>query len=398
MWCKTLLVLQCICCSFLVATVPNELIEGQNQFTSNLFKKVSSTSDNLVFSPYSIANALQLAYVGAEGQTKNEIGMLFSFSPSDSQTTFNNFKALNTFLSPKISSANLVAIDKNFNPERSYLDKVDSFGAKLFAIDTIHDVAASIASMNGWVKESTQGHIQDLLQPQDVNSLTKMVLLNAVYLKADWQSPFDLGQTKDDSFYTEKHETVPVLMMHKKEFLTLYQDKDVRVVWKDMKTKSDDEPAIETVILVPETDTGRKMLKSSFSSELLDHYKMNAARHLVELFFPKCSIKKRLELKDPLISLGMKQPFEQGADFSGISSSHKLLLQQVIHEAFMSFNETGLVATAATAAMVGLTSFLPDSTPPIIVRCDKPFFVVVVEKKTNLILFLGYIAKPENPV
>lgn len=393
MWYKTLVVLQCMWCSFLGA---DDMVDGQNQFAFHLLKKVSRENENLCFSPYSIANALTLAYLGAEGQTKNEIGMLFSYPPQDSNLVLSHLKALDTFLRPALSSANLVVIDQSFKPLESYLDQVKALDAKLFSIDTTNDASGSVASMNNWVKEKTQGYIPDLLMPQDINSLTKMVLLNAVYLKADWQSPFDAAKTKDDAFQTATNETLKVAMMCKTEPLTLYQDGDVSVVWKDMKAKSENGPEIQAVIIVPETATSRTMLQNTFSMELLERYKQNASRKMCELFFPKCFIRKRMELKNTLMALGMKEAFQDGADFTAIEPTLPLVIQQVIHEGYMSFNETGVVAAAATAVTMGLTAFLPDQAKPVVIRCDKPFYVIILEKKTNLALFVGYVARPVN--
>lgn len=377
----------------------NSYVDGENQFGFELYGKLFDKKENCCFSPYSIGNALALAYAGAAGETKSEMSALLSYPAVD---LYKEIHALKTFLAPAVSSAEAVVIDQDFHPLKGYLDTVhNKLDAEIFEMNTTKSSKEAILHINQWVSAKTKGFIPSLLQPNDIQNATKMVLLNAVYLKALWVSPFSEHLTKDDVFYTPSSEKLHVPMMHKSEQMKLYQDDAYYVVWQDMRRESESAPQLETIIVLPRSENARACL---FSTDQLALWEKQSGRQYVELFMPKCSLRKRTELKKPLQALGMNQAFTNEANFSEIcplnASEHSfdgpLIIGEVIHEAFMQIDEAGVEAAAATAITMMTMSVPVKQKEPIVVRCDTPFFVLIREKTSGLVLFISYIATPEK--
>jgi serpin B len=373
--------------------VADDYVTGQNQFGFELYNKIGDGKENCCLSPYSIGNALALAYAGADGETKSEIDTLLSYPAGD---VFKEISALKAYLAPAVSSAEAVAIDVNFHPLKGYLDTVQKkLGSEVFEINTNVSTNDAILRVNQWVSLKTKGFITSLLKPNDITKATKMVLLNAVYVKALWTSPFRENETKNDLFYTAEHAVVSVPMMHKKEMMKLYQDDSYFVVWQDMRQESSNGPQLETVIILPRIEVARS---SSLTQEQLAAWERQAKRQYVELFMPKCSLRKQSRLKQPLQALGMKEAFTNNANFSLIHTHDALKVGDVIHEAFMQIDEAGIEAAGATAVTMMAMSAWQRENEPTVVRCDAPFFVLIREKKSELVLFISYIATPEKIV
>ncbi|MCE5293640.1 MAG: hypothetical protein LLF94_03375, partial [Chlamydiales bacterium] len=140
------------------------------------------------------------------------------------------------------------------------------------------------------------------------------------------------------------------------------------------------------------TPAAFKEVTQNLSSDQLSAWSQQASDKYIEFNVPKCTIRERLSIKPALQTLGMKEAFTTGADFSGITPKNNLMISDVIHAAFLEMNETGIEAAAATAViMMTKSAFIP-SEPPVVVRCDKPFYLFIREKSSGLVLFVSVIA------
>jgi len=111
----------------------------------------------------------------------------------------------------------------------------------------------------------------------------------------------------------------------------------------------------------------------------------------VNLYLPKWKVTDETKLVPPLRALGMPSAFEDGvADFSGIDGTRKLVIKDVLHKAFVSVDEKGTEAAAATAVIVG-----PTSIPLFVdVKIDRPFIYLIRDNATGAVLFFGRIVDP----
>jgi serpin B len=125
------------------------------------------------------------------------------------------------------------------------------------------------------------------------------------------------------------------------------------------------------------------------------------ADQLVALTMPRFKAEFKAELKTPFRQAGMTLPFEDTADFSGITgrppSAGGVKIGQIVHRAVIEVAEESTEAAAATAIVIAPTAALPmPPEQPEIIRVDRPFLFYVIDDATGAILFQGRITDPRQ--
>ncbi len=378
------------------ANLENDYVAAQNAFCFDLISAQGAPQGNLCISPFNISSALELAYFGAEKDTKAEIAKTLHLPMLNDQALADAIKKNDSFLSQAATNAKAMALDSTFLPTDYYLQMIkDTLQADVFEVNFKKRPSEACESINNWAAKMTQGRIKNLLEPSNVNANTKLVLLSSIYIKAAWLTPFEVNQTHDASFRTLSGSDKQVSMMQQTKNMRLFQNDQVQVVWRDLEQKSQTNARLEVVFVVPQSSAALQSVAQSLSIDQLDSWDKQANNQLVQLFVPKCSVRERLSVKKSLQDLGMKQAFTGAADFSVISPKSDLVIDDVLHSAFLQLTESGIEAAAATAVTMMTKSALQHSADPIVVRCDKPFYVLIKEKITGLVLFVSLIASPE---
>lgn len=402
---KRLLLSMALSCQALIsATLIDPYTDGQNQFSWQLMQAINETpsgqpSSNICFSPYNISSALQLAYFGAEGSTRTELGETLHLPMMAVNSLVLKIKEIEQSLGANVINARAIAVDESFAPSEPYLAIArDQLGSTLFSVDCRKNSKGAVEAINKWASDQTHKHIQKLLEPQDIKPTTRLVLLSAIYLKSAWATPFNEKQTKEAPFKTDAAPDLKVSMMHQTERMQLYQDKEVQVVVRECEVEKNSQAALDVVIVLPREDVPIQKVYKNFSVETVGKWVTAARRLDVELFLPRCSVRQRMSLKKSLVALGMKQPFTNGANFSFLSPGLELAIDDVIHEAYMQLDEAGVEAAAATAVTMRMTSVMPQEKHPVVVRCDRPFFVVIRDRSSGLVLFVSLVANPQKIV
>ncbi len=374
----------------------NEYVTSRNAFSFSLVKALGSPDGNICISPYNISSALELAYFGAAGGTKSEISNTLHLPMIADSALASEIKKADQMLGSSAINARALAVDKTFLPTDSYLHMVkDTLKSDLFEVNFKKHPVEACDDINSWASKMTQGRITSLLEPANVSEDTQLVLLSSIYIKAAWANPFEVSQTQDGTFKTISGADKTVKMMKQTKNMRLFQNNDVQVVWRDLVPKTHNDARLEVVFVVPQDLSLLESVAKNISAEQLNSWDAQAESQFVELSVPRCSVRERLSVKKALVDLGMKQAFSTAADFSAISPKSDLMIDNVLHAAFMQLNEAGIEAAAATAVTITTRSLLLPEKDPIVVRCDKPFYVFVREKTTGLVLFVSLIASPE---
>ena len=368
----------------LFGAISQEFIAKQNAHAALLFSKLVTEDENVCISSYSVTNALTLAYVGATGTTQQEIGALFFPESFDEKQAMDETLLLSQYLAPVVHSASLVAIDPKAFVTNEYLERVSSLKAKTHTVS----LKESIAEINDWIYEKTAGRISDLLTSQDISASTRLLLINALSLHANWQKPFNTYETHKAPFYASLDEVVEVAMMHIKEHMPVFENDKVVVCFKPLKAVSQDAPHLQAVIVLP------KEKNYVPDASEIRAWQQQAQRRYVELFVPKHTVQSRFDLTETLKALGLKESTTARATFSIIDPANTLCIEKVLHQTFMQFDEAGIEASAATSVSIGLTSVIVDE--PLVVRCDRPFFVFLQDKVSGVILFSSFLVKPKK--
>lgn len=381
----------------LFAEEKDPYIMGKNQFCWKLVSTLEETTSNVCISPYNIASALELAYLGSEGTTKAEIGQTLVLPMYSQEILCTKIQSVDAKLGPNVTNAKAIAVDVSYRVSEAYLQLVKHMvKADLFDVDFVKKPVDAAGSINKWVFDKTNSHIKELIKPENITPFTRLVLLSAIYLKANWQNPFETHHTSEMNYRCFDGTEKKVPMMYQKQEASYFENHDVQVVWRDFERQKDSAAQLQALIVLPRQKVAFDAFVKSINTTKLDQWKTGALRRYVELFMPQCSLKQRQSVKKPLMAMGMKQPFSRQADFFNISPKLDIAIEDVIHEAYMQIDEAGVEAAGATGVTIGLKSFAPIPNDPVVVRCNRPFIVIIQEKSTNLVLFVAVVCTPEK--
>jgi serpin B len=368
-----------------------------NAFGLDLYQRIRDGSANLVFSPASIAIALGMARAGARGATAVEMDAVLHDVATDAHAAWLN--ALDAALASRTGSfpdesqklhpvtlriANSLFSQRGLNLQDAYLVAMaERFGAGLRLVDYRADAEAARRAINAWVSEQTEQRIPELLVQGTITPDVLLTLVNAIYLKAAWLTPFLETATKDGSFTRLDGSTVTASFMHTISGLRYAEG----VGWRAVELPYVGGSLAMTVVVPDDLRT----FEPALSPAVLDAITAALAKHLVTLAYPKHSVESKLDLGRVLAAMGMPSAFGP-ADFSGITTDARLFISDVIHQANMDVDEKGTTAAAATAVI------MRGSAPggPVTLVVDRPFLFALRDVPTGTILFLGRVTDPAS--
>ncbi len=376
------------------------LITGNQAFALDLYRALADGSDaNLFLSPHSISVALAMTYAGARGTTEAEMAKALHFTlPQDRlHPTFNQ---LDLALSQRGEGAqgkdgegfqlhivNALWGQQDYAFLETYLDSLArNYGAGMRLVDFVTDTEAARQTINDWVSEQTEGRIEDLIPQGALDALTRLVLTNAIYFNAAWAEPFDKEATQDGPFFLLDGSSVTVPLMHKTASYGYTSGTGYQAVELPY-----DGHELSMVILLP--DSGAfEAIEGSLDQAQLAAILGDLRYRQVDLTMPRFETTAKFGLTEALSALGMPEAFSMAADFSGMDGTKDLLITDVVHQAFVSVDEAGTEAAAATAVIVGLKAAMPEE--PQVVRVDRPFIYLIRDIETGALLFIGRVLNP----
>jgi serpin B len=369
------------------------LAHSNAEFAGRVLALLAQSQPTVALSPYSISDTLAMAYAGARGPTATEIARALHFvlPPDRLHAAFNalgqSLAAVNAGTT-KLRSAGALFGQRGTAFRQAFLSVLARYyGTGIRTVDFGASPDAARAAINDWVSHETNGKIARLLSPSDVTPLTRLVLTNAVYLKARWSSPFTAQDTSPAAFHAPGG-TVQVPTMHQTASFAYASHPGYRVLELAYR-----ENRLVFDILLPGAGGLKPLLDRLGHSGPLP---LLAGLQLqrVQLSLPKLLLRTRFELANALGRLGMPLAFVPGqADFSGIADRPgQLSLQHVVHETYVRVDEAGTEAAAATAAVAIATAVPPQ--PAIAFDVDRPFVFVLRDTTTQAILFIGVVSQP----
>jgi serpin B len=365
------------------------LVNGNNEFVFDLYRQIISTEDgNLFYSPYSISMAFAMLYAGAGGETKEQMADVFHFDLDDEELNA-AFNKLAIELASRgddednfsLNIANAIWGQEGFNILPEFLDTLsENYDAGLRLLDFSEQVEEARQIINDWVSDRTEGRIDELIAEGDLDPSTLLVLTNAIYFKAEWFSPFMEEKTHDAQFRLLDGSTVTVSMMEQVMSFNCTEGSNYQAI--ELNYKGHD---FSMVILLP--DYGEfEEFEASLDAQKVDEIINNMDGDAVILSMPKFNYDSDIRLEQILKDMGMPNAFG-AADFSGIADNADLYITDAAHKAFISVDELGTEAAAATwVAIAGLTS--NEFT------MDRPFIYLIRDIETNTILFVGRVMNP----
>ncbi|XP_017461609.1 PREDICTED: serpin B3-like [Rhagoletis zephyria] len=342
-----------------------------------------------------------MVMAGAKGNTFNEIkstlGFNIDMTESQLYTSFSTLlRQLNNFTSSAKSTlrlANAIALQNEYSLLPTYLHIVKNrLIANIFSVNFKEEPEQAVEKINQWVNRKTRGKIPKIVD--DLSTNTRMVLLNALYFKGTWKTPFKKDSTKENAFsYGEQNKKkVNVPMMRQRfdelNYASFYGGELVELPYKN--------DSFSMLLFLPRT-IDADSVSSIFSHALKtpNLYTKLKTREVI-LTLPRFKIKSSFELKPTLQGIGIETAFEDGADFTRIAESNddeNLQLSNVLHKAVVEVNEEGAEAAAVTDAEIAFFSAGP-SLPPIQMDFNRSFLFAIRCNRLQLTLFAGIVNKP----
>lgn len=377
---------------------------GNTAFGADLYSELRMERDgNIFISPASISTAFGLAYAGARGEAAAEISEVLYFDPR--QEAFHpamgslaqDLQVYDEGQTLRINNA--VWLDTSLIVEADWLALTrDQYGAEETRTDFSSAPEAARNQINRWVEDKTEDRIKDLLAPSHVDETTRAVLVNTIYMKADWASPFAAQATQEEPFYLLSGEAPDTTMMHQTGSFQHIEANNFKAVQLPYKGNE-----LSLIILLPDTQKGIADLESRLSADTLNKWMTSleeAGSVRIDLKLPKLKLKDKYELAETLQRLGLIAPFAGDPfHFAGMVDPEKqpgggVSIDKVVHQTFLEVDEKGTEAAAATAITMRKTATITPTETPIAFHADHPFLLILKHNETGTVLFLGRIADP----
>jgi len=287
-----------------------------------------------------------------------------------------------------VDAANSLWGQRGVTWEPPFLDALaESFGTGMRQVDYKHDYEAARKAINAWTSDQTHAKIPALIPSGILDSTTRLVLVNAIYLEAPWAVPFEKSVTQDRPFTRADGTKVDVPMMSYDSASALAYARGPG--WQAVDLEYDG-AGLAMAVVVP--DAGRlDDITSGFDADFLKGVLAGLQPTGVGLRLPRWTFRTQVLLNDVLGDLGMPTAFTDGADFSGMTHDVVLAIQAVVHEAFIAVDEQGTEAAAATAVAMRASSAMLDTVE---LTVDRPFLFVLHDKATGTPLFIGRVSDP----
>ncbi len=371
------------------------VVLANNEFAFDLYRSLNkSEGENIFYSPYSIFSALAITYEGSREETAEEIVSVLHL-PTEAVLR-SGFQALYNQINNgekeyELNTANALWAQKDYPFLEEYINTVrQRYGGEITNLDFIKETESSRKTINEYIEKNTNNKIKNLIPKGVLSPLTRMVITNAIYFKGKWKLEFDKQDTKELDFYVTPDNPVKIEMMFiepKETKFNYLETEEVQLI--ELPYQGEE---VSMLILLPKENI--ESIESDLNFEKIKEYKEKMKETEVDaLYLPKFEFDTKYFMKEVLISMGMNSAFFYGmADFSKMDGTKELVIDDVIHQAYVSVDEEGTEAAGATAVIIGLTSMAPDNEK--IFMANRPFIFIIQDNKTENILFIGRVSDP----
>ena len=387
------------------------LVAGNTDFAFDLYRELvkpgnNLTGSNLFYSPHSVSLALAMAYAGATGETERQMAETLSFGlPQDRLHAAFNALDLTLASGPEVVAedefrlhvANSVWGQSGHEFLVEFLDVLaESYGEEVREADFRQDPEGARLDINNWAAEETEGRIEDLIPRGAIDLYTRLVIANAIYFNAAWRSPFIEEATRSRAFFRLDGSEADVPMMQQQSNLGYVRGDGYHAV--ELPYEGGE---VAMTIFLPDAGGFSEFegsLNAALQAVTLDRLETRPVR----LTMPTFEIESAFGLSEILTAMGMPNAFDDTkAEFAGIDSlsclegdDQCLLISRVLHQAFVSVDEAGTEAAAATAVIIGVTRAVGPDADPVDLVVDRPFVFTIHHQPTGAVLFVGRVLDP----
>lgn len=402
---KKTLLLWIVTLSSLYVNSQKNLVDSNNDFAFEIYKATKNDSDNIFISPFSLNLALSIANEGALGSTKVEIDRLLSIEIADGKADlFKEFISRTINLQDSayyeciketedksggnaLLIANSIWINSKSTIEKPYIKTIkDSYFSEVFDFEN-EKIADSNQKLSNWVSERTRNkiYVNNVLNPA-----IKLSIINAIYFKGEWDIDFKKKKTKEMIFHSLDGNRVKLDFMNNRTYYSYYEDANIQCVNLPYQCNQ-----LSMFVILPKERLGINNFETNFSLEYFREIRKQSTNNEVILSLPKFKIESEIRPTNVISNLGFGTMFSSSADFTNISKVDSLTIGEIIHKTFIEIDEKKTEAAAITEIVIfgyggGTPAALP---PPKIFNANHPFIFMIVDNRSNAILFIGRFVK-----
>ncbi|NXA30159.1 A1AT antiproteinase, partial [Ibidorhyncha struthersii] len=375
--------------------LPHVKIAPSNaDFAFRFYKQVREEvgNKNIFFSPLSISTAFAMLSLGARSNTLNQLhkGLAFNLTEMEEHEIHGGFQRVLQLLNDphrevQLSMGNALFIDDELKLLQKFVDDVMNFYYSEAISTSFQNSAEAVKEINNYTETKTHGKIVGLLKTLDPE--TVMVLVNYIFFKGYWEKPFNNLATRDDDFFLDAKNSVKVKMMHQSKAFNIHRDEKMSCWVVEIPYKGN---AIALFVL-PDEGT-MKQVEDALLKETVSNWMQSLKKRKIYLDLPKFSISGSYDVRSLFEKMGVTEVFSDQADLSGVAEKTLLKVSKAIHKAMVDVSENGTEAAAVT--LIEAVPMSAQFPPPPHIRFNKPFLMIIVDKTTHSILFMGKIVNP----
>ena len=361
--------------------------------------------ENIVVSPLSLQYAMAMAANGASSETLQEIVDFLGYG-SDGIDALNEYSKILMEQLPAVdldmtlNVVNAILVNEIFPVLPSYKNLVETNYYAAVESMNFSDPANVANRINEWADKSTNGFIDEVIEPGEVNPSAAAFILNALYFKAQWEgyntNPMFLPDlTKAEDFFLSDGSTARVKMMRNARFHQYAEMDGYKVLVLPYA-----QGKFNMYILLPdENNIGGliEKLQSTSWSDIIGNLKQDAK---VYVRLPKFDVENKLNLSEVLKSLGVKRAFDMNsAQFDRMLSDaqNNFWIYGIIQKSRIAVSEWGTEAASVTFdgfASSGEPGGDNNDPKEIYFYADHPFVFIIGEETSGTILFEGVYTHP----
>ncbi|XWV24548.1 serine proteinase inhibitor [Tupanvirus deep ocean] len=341
-----------------------------HQSSNVLAQKLFNTlDDNCVYSPLSIAYIMSLLHLGAVGNTEKQITDLMVIKNSIEDLV----SCSKLFNKDIIKLANAIIVNKDMPVKTEYLEMVKNLA--LVTNEDFSDGSAIVRKANAFIENNTNNLIKNVLEDGMIDMQTIMVLINTIYFKAKWDSPFKNTKTYKDKF----NSCLDANIMTNTKYYPYFEDHSVQIVELPYKGKD-----FCMGFVLP-----KESLTIDCCSDYLGRCNLTSSRY-VEVHIPKFTQRKNLDLVPVMKSMGVTDMFCLASRLDNMIqvADKYAYVSTMIHEAVVIVDEDGTEAAAVTVAVCRMESCCIQPVP-VVFRANRSFVYYIKHIPTNTLLFIG---------
>ncbi|NXR22690.1 A1AT antiproteinase, partial [Cinclus mexicanus] len=371
-----------------------KLAPSNADFAFKLYKQIRDElpDSNIFFSPLSISTAFTMLTLGARSNTLRELhkGLAFNLTQLEEQEIHEGFQHILRLLNDphreaQLSMGNALFVDNRVELLQNFLDGVTNFYYAEAVSSNFQNPPEAVSEINKYVETKTHGKIVDLVKSLDPE--TVMVIINYIFFRGSWERPFNSFRTRDGDFFLDAKNSVKVKLMHQNKNFNVHRDEKLSCWVVEIPYKGN----VTSFFVLPDEGT-MKQVEDALLKETVSDWLRSFKKREIYLDLPKFSVSSSYDLKSLFKKMGVAEVFSGQADLSGVAKNHLLKVSEAIHKATVDVTENGTEAAAVTLMEI-MTMSLPFPPPPRI-TFNRPFLMMIIDKTTDGLLFLGKIVNP----